>query len=270
MTIAVAPRGRQVSPTSASTSSALSWIASSTVSVTWAPGWVRARLAQLDRLAERVLDEAPLAVLAAQQPVERVLEARQARALGADAAEQLGGEEVARVGAARLGDELEALDLHPLDAPGADRRHAAGEVGEAGVAAGELAQQRVLGDAQRLGELGGELGRVLDQVRRGGDRHRGLGDGELDPVAVGDRAAAGGDLDLRLLLGRGGLAQRVGAHDAEPAGADAGEGQHAQEDREEEADPPLDQPHGVNPSVRPRWRSSRPRRGPAGWRPEPA
>ena len=138
MTIAVAACGRQVSPTSASTSSALSWIASSIVSVIVEPGLVVARLAQLDRLAERVLDQPPLAVAAAQLGVERVLEPGQAGALGADAAEQLGGEEVARVGAAVLGDELEPLDLHALDAARADRGHAVGEVGEAGVAAGEL------------------------------------------------------------------------------------------------------------------------------------
>ena len=116
------------------------------------PGHGPARLAQLDRLAERVLDEPALAVLAVQRAVERVLEAGQAVALGADAAEQLRGEEVARVGAARLGDELEALDLHALDAARADRRHPVGEVDEAGVVARELAQQRVLGDLQRLGE----------------------------------------------------------------------------------------------------------------------
>ena len=208
-------------------------------------GLGRARLAQLDRLAERVLDQAALAVAAAQLGVERVLEPRQAGALGADAADQLGGEEVARVGAAVLGDELEPLDLHPLDAPRADRGHAVGEVGEAGVAARELLEELALGRAQGARELGGDLGRVLDQVRRHGDGRRGLGDGELDPVAVGDRAALGGDGDLRGLLGRGDLAQRVGAHHPEPAGAQAGEREHGEEDREEEADPSFDQPHGA-------------------------
>ena len=80
-----------------------------------------ARLAQLDRLAERVF-QPPLAVAAPQLRVERVLEPGQAGALTADAAEQLRGEEVARVGATVLGDELEPLDLHALDAAGADRR----------------------------------------------------------------------------------------------------------------------------------------------------
>ena len=43
-------------------------------------------------------------------------------------------------------------------------------------------------------------------------------------------------------------------HDAEPAGAQAGEGEHAQEDREEEADPPLDQPHALSrPALRSVW-----------------
>ena len=45
------------------------------------------------------------------------------------------------------------------------------------------------------------------------------------PVAVGDRAAAGGDDDLGGLLGGGGLLERAGLDDAEPAGAQAGEGE---------------------------------------------
>jgi hypothetical protein len=72
---------------------------------------------------------------------------------------------------------------------------------------------------------------------------RRLGDSELGPVHVGDRAAARGDDDVGLLLGRGGLFERVRAHDAQPAGAGAGQEEHAEEDREEQADAPLDQPH---------------------------
>jgi hypothetical protein len=86
----------------------------------------------------------------------------------------------------------------------------------------------------------------LIRYGRDGDRRRGLGDGELDPVAVGDRAAAGGDDDLGGLLRGGDLAQRVGLDHAEPRGAEPGEAEHAQEDGEEEADPSFDQPHAVN------------------------
>ena len=45
--------------------------------------------------------------------------------------------------------------------------------------------------------------RVLDEVRRRGDVARGLGDRELDAVAVGDRAALRGDGDVVDLLRRG-------------------------------------------------------------------
>ncbi len=76
----------------------------------------RLDVAHLDRLAERVLDEAPLAVGAADHVVERVLEAGQALAVGAGHAEQLRGHPVARVDAAELGDELEPLDAQLLRA----------------------------------------------------------------------------------------------------------------------------------------------------------
>ena len=67
------------------------------------------------------------------------------------------------------------------------------------------------------------------------------------PAAEGaGGAAAGGDDDLGGLLRGGDLAQRVGLDDAEPRGAEPGEAEHAQEDREEEADPSFDQPHAVN------------------------
>ena len=201
-------------------------------------------LAQLDRVAERVADQLPLAVLAAQLPVELVLEPRQAVALGADVAEQLRRHPVARVVAAVLGDELEPVDAEALGALRAAGGHAVRDVDEAGVAAGELLQQRVLRLAQHLRELRGRGGGVLDQVRGRGDRLRRLRDRELGAVDVGDRAAPGGDDDVGLLLGRGRALERVGLDDAEPAGAGAGEQDHAEEDREEQADAAFDQPHG--------------------------
>ena len=156
---------------------------------------------------------------AAQLLVEPVLEPGQAVAVGADVAEQLRGHPVARVVAAVLGDELQPGDAR-ASAPRSARRggDAARQVDEAGVAAGELAQDPVLGLAEHRGELARRVGRVLDQVRGRGDRLRRLGDGELDAVDVGDRAAPGGDVDVGLLLGRRGALERVGLDDAEPGG----------------------------------------------------
>ena len=50
-------------------------------------------------------------------------------------------------------------------------------------------------------ELGGDPDRVLDQVRRRGDRLRGLGDRQLGAVDVGDRPAPGGDDDVAASAG---------------------------------------------------------------------
>ena len=222
MTSAVAPLGCHVSPTSASTSSVWSWMLASSVSRTSWPGSVR--------WASRSSIVSPSASLTSRRSpsrprrcvVEAVLEAGEPGAVGADVAEQLRRHPVARVLAAVLRDELEPLDVELLRAQRPLGRHAAGEVDEAGVAAHELAQQLVLGPAEDAARAGRRPRRVVDQVRRGRDRLRGLGDRQLDAVRVADRAAAGGDDDVGLLLGgRGGL-ERVRPHDAEPAGAGAG------------------------------------------------
>ena len=108
-------------------------------------------VAQLDRVAQRVLDELALAVGAAQPAVELVLEPRQALPVGPDVAEQLRGHPRARVVALELRQEVDALDLEPARPVGAAGGHVAREVDEAGVPAGELAQQLVLGHLERAG-----------------------------------------------------------------------------------------------------------------------
>ena len=122
-------------------------------------------------------------------------------------------------------------------------RHVAGEVDEARVAADELAQEVVLVAAEQRREAAAPSRRVLDEVRRGGDGDGGLGDGQLDAVAVHDRAAAGGDDDVGHLLRGRGAPERVGLDEPEPAGAAAGEQQHGEEDGEEEPDASLDDAH---------------------------
>ena len=166
-----------------------------------------------------------------------------------------------------LRDELEALDAELARALGAAHRDLPGEVDEARVAPDELLEDVVLRLAERVGQLARGLAGAVDQVGRGGDRHRGVRDRELVAVDVGDRAAPGGDDDVVLLLrDRGGL-ERVGAHEAEPARAARREQQHDEEDGEEEPDPALDQHYwtGTAASVAgaPRRPSGR-RRGVAG------
>ena len=147
------------------------------------------RLDHADRLAERVLHEPPLAVLAAQRIVLRILQPGQPRVVGADQAEHLRGQEALRVGALRLGHRADALDpelLHLVTARGV---HLALEVDEPGLLVGELAQQLVLGPLEKRRQLRGHLHRVLDQERICEDSHGILRDGQLHVVAIDDRAA---------------------------------------------------------------------------------
>ena len=134
-------------------------------------------------------------------------------------AEQLRGHPVARVDARELGDELQPLDLQRLDLAGARGRDVAGEVDEAGVAAGELAQELVLG--------------LVEQRRRAGAATRG---GSLIRYGVAAIVIAGWEtassMPLRSVIAprRAGttrsascwvaaaLLERAGLDDAEPGG----------------------------------------------------
>src|SRR4030095_8588498 len=89
-----------------------------------------ARVADPDRLAERVLHELAAAVAALEGGVARVLEAREALAVGPDRAEDLGREVVLRIEAAVPRRDLDPGDVQPANALGALARERAGEVGE--------------------------------------------------------------------------------------------------------------------------------------------
>jgi hypothetical protein len=207
------------------------------------------RLDHADRLAERVLHESALTVLAAQRLVLGVLEPGQSRVVGAHEPEHLRGEEALRVGALRLGDCPDALDPELLDLLAARRVHLALEIDEPGLAVGELPQQLVLGPLQERRELGGHLHRVLDQERIGEDRHRVLRDGELHAVAIHDRAAArriGHVLDL---LAHGALGEGARPDRSDPGGAQRRQPEQQQEDCEQQADAALDEPHGRTPRI---------------------
>ena len=138
------------------------------------PRLCRLGVADRERLAERVLDQAPLAVGALKHLVVGVLEAAQAVAVGPDRAEQLAGQVLARIHAPVRRGGLDAGQLELLHRRALAGRDRAREVGEAAVSLGELAQQRVGVDPEQGRELGGRLGRVLDQVRRRRDVVGGL------------------------------------------------------------------------------------------------
>ena len=95
------------------------------------------------------------------------------------------------------------------------------------------------------GELRGRSNRVVDQEGVREDRGRVLGHGELDPVPVADRAAARGHVELGRLLGHGSVAEVLGLHASQPRGAPGGHQEEQEERGEEEADPLVDQPHGL-------------------------
>ena len=127
---------------------------------------------------------------------------------------------------------------------------AAAEVDEPGVASASLRSSLssgtpISGASSRRG-----LRRVLDQVRRGGDVDRGLGDREVDAVDVGDRAAPRGDRDVGLLLGDRGALERAGLDHAEPRGLGRADREQDEEDGEEEPDAPLDELHAPSPAAR--------------------
>ena len=160
MTIAVAPLGFHVLPTSLSTCSARSWMLASSVRRTLWPGRTG--------LVSRISIGSPIASLTSLRSPSVPVSCLSSEYSSPprpwssvpDAAEQLRRRPVARVVALVARDELQAGDLELLDLVGVGGRDAAAEVDEAG-ALGELAQQHVLAAADQRGELGRGLGHVL-------------------------------------------------------------------------------------------------------------
>ena len=70
---------------------------------------------QPDRVAERVLDDPPFAVAAAEDRFLARLEPGQALVFGADGADHLPGHVALRVGAAAVGQLADPVQLQPFD-----------------------------------------------------------------------------------------------------------------------------------------------------------
>jgi len=176
-----------------------------------------------DRLTERVLDQPALAVLAAEPPVAGVLEARQSVVVGADAADHLRCQVALRIGALGLDHGADPLDLEALDFLTLRGIHLPAQIHEARVAIRELAQQLVLRAPDQRRQSLGDRRRVVDQEGVRVDGQRVLGHRQLDPVAIEDRAAPGGNGQVLDLLAHGPLGQRPGLDRAEPGSAQGGE-----------------------------------------------
>ena len=110
--------------------------------------------------------------------------------------------------------------------------HLAAQVYEGRVLVRKLLQELALGAADEGRDPARDLGGVVDHDRVGEHRDRVLRDGELDPVAVGDRAAAGIHGDVLDLLRDRPVGQVTGADRAEPGCAQGGEAEQDQEKRE--------------------------------------
>ena len=80
-------------------------------------------------------------------------------------------------------------------------------------------------------------------VWRRGDRHRRLGTASSVPLQSVIAPRRAGCEQVGLLLGGRGLLERARLDDAEPGGAGSADDEQAQEDREEQPDPALDQLH---------------------------
>ncbi len=242
MTTAVAPLGFHFAPTSASTSS--------TLPCSWASSVMRRSLPGTACLVSCTTIGSPtpsltirrVAVGAVQDAVVRELEAAEPGAVDADRADDLRGQPATRVVAPPAGDELQAVDLELADLLGLGGRQVAREVDEAALGV-ELLEHAGLRDAQQRRQARGGPQRRRDEIRRRRDVGGGLGDGELEAVAVGDRAAPRRHVDLVDLLRRGGALQRRGLDAAEPQRAPAGQHEQSEEDREQQADAALRQTH---------------------------
>ncbi len=181
-----------------------------------------------------------------QEGVARVLEPHQPIAFGADDAEHLRRQRAARVDAAHDRRAGDPGDLQRQDRLRLLGRERAREIDEAAVL-GEPLQHRRLRLAQQRGEPLRCGQRILEQIRRRRDVLRGLGDGQIDAVAVGDRAALGGHAFIGQLLVARGLAQGRCVQRAEVDRAPGREHQQQEEEPEDQSDPALDDGHQLAP-----------------------
>src|SRR6185503_8530527 len=191
---------------------------------------------RVDRLARGVLDDALATGPPGELLVERELEAGQAVVVDARVPDQLRGERELRVEAALLRIEPEARQTPFLELRRLRRVGLALDVDEAVRPVGQLLVDLVRVELQRLRDRRGLGLRVRHLARVGVHRLRLLADRELEPRAVVDRPARGRDHDILAVLARGEPAERGGTHALKPGRAQEGEPEGEHEDAEEQPD----------------------------------
>ena len=170
-------------------------------------GHLRMRVGDRHGLPERVADHTPLPGTTMQEGVTRVLEPRQPIPFGAHDAQHLRRQRAARIHAAHDGSTSDTGDRHSHDRLRLLGRQRPREIHEATVLA-QIRQNRGLRLAQQRCQALRGAQRVLHQIRRRRDVLGGLGHGQIDAVAIGDRAALGGHGFIGQLLVASRPAQR--------------------------------------------------------------
>ena len=250
ITIAVAPSGEYVSPTLDSTFSVSCWITGSSVSWTSSPSLRFLHVFHLDRLAERVGDDAAFAFFAGQRRLLALLDPGQPLAFVADDADHLAGHFALRVGPAAGGQLADPFEAQFFDLLRGGQVDVLGEVGEARFD-GQLFQHLAFFLFQDRRQQRRRFGRIFHLVGRRVDRRRVFGGGEAGAVAVEDRAAQAGNVDRLGLLVERLRGQLRGLHPLQPEGTADDDEEGEQEAGEEQADASLDQAH---PAAIPGWR----------------
>ncbi len=205
---------------------------------------------EADRRPAGVVNDLLLAVVAAQRRVLGLLQAGQALVLGADGADHLRGQRPLRIEAAAVGQRRDALDVQLLDAVGLVQADLLGEVGEAGLRVRERLLEVEAGSGQDRGQPLGRARGVLDLVRRRDHGGGVLGDRQDLAVPVEHAAALAGDRHGRHLLGARVGAQLAALHPLQPGGAGERHAEQQHEAAEDQAQAPVDQPHGASATGR--------------------
>ena len=195
-----------------------------------------------------------------------LLQPGQALVLGADGADHLRGQLALGIEAAAVGQRRDAVDVQLLDPVGLVEADLLGEVGEAGLGVGE----RLL---EARGGLPGRIAASRSAVPAGSLTWYGVAitvaasseTASTLPLRSSTRPRSPGTVDRRHLLAAGVGAQLAAAHPLQPGGARERHAEQQHEDAEDQAQAPVDQPHGASATGprgrRLRWAGARGRRG---------
>src|SRR5438270_774641 len=197
------------------------------------------RADDVDRAPERVADDRLPAGLAGEALVVLHLEPGEALVVRAREADHLRPDAQLRIRALLL-----RIAVHAGEAPLQERRRLervgeALDVDEARLAVEQLRVERVRIDPEVAVRGERDVARTRDLARVAVDGRRLLADCELEPGAVEDRAAAGGDRDRLVVLALGEPAERRRLHALQPHRARKRPCEDEDEKRKQQADAPV-------------------------------